>query len=150
VKVNGDSDPEPNETFKVLLSNAVGAFIKDGEGVGTIKSDDYQPKISISDSSKIEAGTTMKFVLTLDAPTGKQVKVTYQTFDGTAIAPGDYTAKGPNVVSFSAGATRRTISVQIKHDTTSEGDEQYTVVLTNPVNGSIVDGEAIGTIIDND
>lgn len=40
VDVNGDTSFEPAETFRVLLSNASGATITDGEGVGTINNDD--------------------------------------------------------------------------------------------------------------
>jgi predicted extracellular nuclease len=40
VNVVGDTDFEPAETFRVLLSNASGATITDGEGVGTINNDD--------------------------------------------------------------------------------------------------------------
>jgi len=40
VLVNGDKLKEPNETFVVNLSNAVGATITDGTGIGTILNDD--------------------------------------------------------------------------------------------------------------
>ena len=41
VQVKGDTDVEPNETFKVNLSDATGnATIVDGQGVGTITNDD--------------------------------------------------------------------------------------------------------------
>jgi plastocyanin len=40
VTINGDSVSEPNETFKVTLSNIVGAALKDGVAVGTISNDD--------------------------------------------------------------------------------------------------------------
>ncbi len=40
VVVNGDTTVEPDETFFVNLSNASGATISDGQGVGTIVNDD--------------------------------------------------------------------------------------------------------------
>jgi hypothetical protein len=44
VLVNGDTIPEPNETFTVHLSNAsVGAVISDADGLGTITNDDGAP-----------------------------------------------------------------------------------------------------------
>lgn len=150
VSINGDTVPEPDETYSVLLSGAVGASIADGEGIGTIRSDDYQPKVSIADAAKNEAGTSVKLVVTLDQAVTKTTKVTYTTADGSAIAPDDYAAKGPQVLSFSAGSTRRTISITIKHDTIAEGDEIFTVLLSNPVGSEIVDGEGIVTILDND
>jgi Putative Ig domain/Calx-beta domain len=40
VQVNGDSTPEPNETFFVNVTNVVGAVVVDGQGIGTIQNDD--------------------------------------------------------------------------------------------------------------
>jgi hypothetical protein len=40
VTVNGDTVPEPNETFNVNLSGASGASIADGSGLGTVLNDD--------------------------------------------------------------------------------------------------------------
>lgn len=40
VTVSGDVVPEPNETFRVVLSGAVNASIADGDGLGTIEDDD--------------------------------------------------------------------------------------------------------------
>ncbi|MEJ7684998.1 MAG: Calx-beta domain-containing protein [Segetibacter sp.] len=40
ITVNGDKTPEANETFNVLLSNAVNAQINDAVGLGTITNDD--------------------------------------------------------------------------------------------------------------
>jgi extracellular elastinolytic metalloproteinase len=41
VTLLGDSTPEEDETFSVILSNAVNGRIEDGEGTGTILNDDY-------------------------------------------------------------------------------------------------------------
>jgi predicted extracellular nuclease len=40
VNVNGDTTPEPNETFFVNITNPGGATITDGQGQGTIQNDD--------------------------------------------------------------------------------------------------------------
>lgn len=40
VNVSGDSSPEPDETFQVVISNAVGADIADAVGLATIQNDD--------------------------------------------------------------------------------------------------------------
>lgn len=40
VTINGDTEFEPDETFRVLLSAATGATITDAEGLGTIQNDD--------------------------------------------------------------------------------------------------------------
>lgn len=40
VTVNGDTTPEPNETFFVNVTNVSGATVVDGQGLGTINNDD--------------------------------------------------------------------------------------------------------------
>src|SRR6185436_18353708 len=40
VTVNGDTTVEPDETFTVNLSGAMGATISDSQGLGTIQNDD--------------------------------------------------------------------------------------------------------------
>ena len=40
VVINGDTTIEPDETFRVILSNAVNATIADNQGLGTITNDD--------------------------------------------------------------------------------------------------------------
>src|SRR5262249_29601736 len=65
VSVNGDTTSEPDETFFVNLSNASGAGIADGQGVGTIQNDDAPPvpTLSISDVSQVEGNKgTSNFV----------------------------------------------------------------------------------------
>ena len=40
VLVNGDANPEANETFFVTVTNVTGAVVTDGQGLGTIVNDD--------------------------------------------------------------------------------------------------------------
>ena len=56
--LNGDRQPEPNETFVVNLSSPNNATIADGQGAGTITDD--EPRIGISDVTRMEgnSGTT--------------------------------------------------------------------------------------------
>lgn len=41
VTVHGDTDPEPDETFQLLVSNVTGAVLTDGVATGTIQNDDF-------------------------------------------------------------------------------------------------------------
>jgi serralysin len=50
VVINGDTTVEPNETFFVNLSNAVGATIADNQGLGTITNDDVAGVVRIGTS----------------------------------------------------------------------------------------------------
>ncbi len=48
VAVFGDVDVEPNETFRVVVSNVVGAEVGDLEAIGTILNDDVAPPVTPS------------------------------------------------------------------------------------------------------
>ena len=99
VPVLGDNAYEGNETFTVTLSNPVNATILAGQAQGTIQNDD-PPGILISDAMANEGNlgaTPFQFNVTLQAPVAQTVTVQYQTFDATAVAGTDYTAKSGTV-----------------------------------------------------
>ncbi|MEL7313940.1 MAG: hypothetical protein AAFN08_03200, partial [Cyanobacteria bacterium J06559_3] len=53
-------------------------------------------------------------------------------------------------VTFTAGATSQTITVDIDDDAAVEDDETFTVELSDASGATIADGAATGTIVDND
>lgn len=153
VPVLGDDRFEGNENFAVKLSVPVNAKLqrKADEAEGFIKNDDL-PKISIADINVTETdGETTRalFTVTLEPASKKQVTVRYATADGTAIAPDDYDSSG-GVVKFLPGQTSRKFGITIKGDEVVEGNETFVVNLKNNQNADIADGQAIGTIINND
>ena len=75
--------------------------------------------------------------------------VRYATSNNTAVASGDYTAIS-GTLSFAAGVTSKTFTVQIKGDVSQESDETFFVNLTSPVNVTIGDSQGIGTIRNDD
>lgn len=64
--VIGDPNIEPDETFVVNLSSPVNATIADGQGIGTIKDDDYMRELSADISDPIEC-TGEQNILTVHA-----------------------------------------------------------------------------------
>lgn len=151
VPVKGDKAQEANETFFVNLSSPVGLTISDNQGLGTITNNDA-PKITILDKSVTEgnSGTkSLSFTLTLSGAALNTVTVQCQTVAGTATAGVDYTETS-GTVTFTAGQTSRTFAVPVKGDTLDENDETFLVNLSAPTNATIVDGQATGTIIDNE
>ena len=61
VVVNGDTTPEPNETFFVNVTNVTGATVTDGQGLGTITNDD----VSLTPIHTIQGtGNSSPFVAT--------------------------------------------------------------------------------------
>ncbi|MDP9387837.1 MAG: hypothetical protein M3Q48_07890 [Actinomycetota bacterium] len=152
VTIAGDATDEAAETFLVTLSGAVNATIGDGEGVGTIVDDDGAPMVSIDDAQVTEPDTgtaNAVFTVRLLPASGQEVTVTYATTAGTAGAGGDFTTT-TGTLTFPAGQTEGTITVPVVGDTVDEDDETFTVTLTAGANATIEDGEAVGTIVDND
>ena len=102
--------------------------------------------LSVADAEATEEeDSTMAFVVTLDPAASDTVTVDYATSDGSAAAGNDYTATS-GTLSFSAGETRKTISVAISDDTDNEGDETFTVTLSNAAGADLGTQAATGTI----
>ena len=152
VQVNGDTLDEANESYFVNLSNPSNATVTDGQGLGTINDDDPMPSLVIDDVSVTEgdAGTTnANFTVSLSSLSGQSVTVDFATANGTAIAPGDYTAR-TGTLTFTAGQLTRTITVAVNPDTIDEVNETYFLNLSNATNATIADNQGVGTIIDDD
>jgi uncharacterized repeat protein (TIGR01451 family) len=97
-----------------------------------------------------EAAGTATITVTLSAPSGRVVTVDYATGDGTAVAPGDYTATS-GTLTFAVGQTSRTFTVTVVNDTLNEGNETVALTLSNPGNASLgVPNAATLTIVDDD
>lgn len=90
------------------------------------------------------------FTVTLSAASGKTVTVNYATADGTATAPGDYTAIANTPLTFNPGDTSKTVTVLVTGDAIDEVNETFTVNLANPSNATIGTGTGTGTITDDD
>jgi hypothetical protein len=152
VPVVGDATDEPDEAFSLNLSDAVNAAIGDGTGVGTIVDDDAAAALSVADAETMEGdgGTgTLVFPVTLSAPSGFPVTVDFATANGTAAAPGDFTAAA-GTLSFPAGTSQRSVDVTIVRDLQDEPDETFTLGLASPTNATLADGTGVGTIRDDD
>jgi hypothetical protein len=159
VLVNGDVVVEGNETFVVNLTTPVNATLSDDQALGTIIDDDAgvpvapPPSLSITDVSVLEGNagvTNAVFTVTLSAPSAQTVTVTATSADGTATTPADYVAVAPIVLTFLPGQTTQTVTVGINGDVLVEGDENFFVNLSAPVNATISDNQGVGTIIDDD
>ena len=76
----------------------------------------------------------------------------YATSDDTAKAPGDYTAMTAGKGTIAAGSTSTKITVQTTEDTIYESPATETMKLTlsSPSGATISDGQAVGTITDDD
>ncbi|MCZ2340934.1 MAG: hypothetical protein LC104_03960 [Bacteroidales bacterium] len=152
VLVNGDLIDEGDETFTVTLSGITNATAGTITGTGTIKDNDTAT-ISVSDVSVLEgnAGTTaMTFNVTLSTPSSQTVTVTFGTGTGTATAGTDYTAIAGQTVTFAPGDTSKPVTVTVQGDTTFEQNETVPVTLSGASGATILNGNATGTIVNDD
>jgi hypothetical protein len=151
IKVNADFLDEPNENFRVLLSQPVGATIADGEGVATIQNDDVPPALSIDSITVNEPGsgtTQAVFTVTLSNPSLSEVRVTVTTMDDTATDAGnDYEPRTEELI-FAPGQTTRQFSVTVNSDQETEANEKFKALLSAPLNATIGQGTGEATIVD--
>ena len=153
VPVTGDTVYEPDETFLVRLTNPTNAVVAGGAGAGTIRNDDTPPPtISIGDARVTEGNAgpvTARFAVTLSHAFNQPVSVQYATAPGTATAGTDYQSAA-GTLTIPAGQTSGEIQVTVTGDTRDEPDETFVVNLSGPTNGTIADGQGVGTIADDD
>jgi hypothetical protein len=159
VTVNGDLAIEANETFLVNVTNLSGATAADTQGVGTIQNDD-SPALTISDAAQSETSsgdTTFTFTVTSSLPApASGITFDIATADGTAhdgvppAADNDYVSRSLTGQTITAGATTYRFDVTVHGDTFVEPDETFVVNLSNVANATILDGQGLGTIQNDD
>ncbi|HAN75232.1 MAG TPA: sodium:calcium exchanger, partial [Planktothrix sp. UBA10369] len=151
VPVFGDTKLEPNETFKLLLSQPQNAQLGKKQAIGTISNDDLA-KLSIKDTQIIEGDDgkkQAKFTVSLNTKVNQKVEVSYATSNGTAKVGEDY-QRTQGKLTFQPNQTQKTIIVPILGDTLDEDNETFFLNLSKPKNADLGDKSAIGKITDND
>ena len=134
IPILNDALKEPNETFRFTLSNASGTSLgtqksaaitlKDNDpGIGFVTSKYYIHEDQGALRVTVQRGND----LALDPFT-----VNYATVDGSAIADQDYVTTS-GTLAFAAGERTRSFEVPIINDGLLELDEDFRVVLSNPI-----------------
>ncbi|BAZ83501.1 hypothetical protein NIES73_47900 [Sphaerospermopsis kisseleviana NIES-73] len=161
ISILGDTTVEGNETFFVNLSNPTNATIVDAQGQGTINNDDVAlPSITlaVSPSSVTENGTAnLVYTFTRTGLTTNPLTVNYN-IAGTA-SSNDYTGATPGIgktITFAAGSSTATLTIDPTADTTVEANETvaltlatgtgYTVGTTTAVTGTITNDDTSVTL----
>lgn len=113
------------------------------------------PGLTISDVTVVEgpsaSTTNAVFLITLSATNSVNVTFTFATSNGTATAAGnDYTATN-GTLTMVAGQTSTNVTVKVIGDNSPEGsNETFYVNLGNVTNATLVDGQGLGIILDDD
>ena len=112
------------------------------------------PNLSIDDVSLNEgdAGTTaFNFTVSLSAPAGAGgVTFDIASADGSATAPGDYTANSLTGQTIPQSSSTYTFTVLVNGDTEVEPNKSFFVNATNVSGANVADGQGQGTILDDD
>lgn len=147
VKAIGDNLVEANETFRFQLGVISGLpsglaeliDISSSSVLGTILDDD-SAVLSISGPSSINepggpgGSTPAMYTITLSAPVQGGLSVGYATADGTATAGTDYDAVADSVSFANSSNQTQTVTVDVRGDSTLEGDESFQVALSELMN----------------
>jgi hypothetical protein len=114
--------------------------------------DPTPPSLTIGDVSMPEGqsgDTSFAFTVSLSASSSNNVTVSYSTQNNTATAGTDYVPASGNL-TFNPGDTSKTVTVVVTADATSENDEAFSLVLTNPDYATLSRDTASGVIVNDD
>lgn len=150
IPIVDDTLDEDDESINLNITSNVGV-VTGAQSTVTIVDNDAPPSASIADASVGEgsffAGNLITQV-TLSAPSGKTVSMSYSTVAGTASTTDFTTSSG--TVTFTPGQTVANITIPITPDRLSEDDETFSIVLSNPSNVTLAQTTATGTILNDD
>ena len=151
VQFKGDTVREANETLFVRLTQASGATVRDGTGLGIILNDDG-PVLKINHVAQFEGDsglTHFNFAVSLSEKCPHRVTVRYATTNGQALAGSDYAAHG-GWLTFFPGKTSQTITIKVRGDTVKEPNETFFVTLSEAHGASLYTNQGVGTIRNDD
>ena len=152
-----DDIGEEDETFSVRLSNPRGLILGDATATGTIIDDDGTPSprgklptVGFMTDPHGDEGNWIRFWVRLSKPSDRQVSVQYRTSSGTAQSGTDFTSEAGLLV-FQPGETFQDVYVgTTRLGGSDEGNETFTMTLSNPTNATLSDATATGTITELD
>ncbi len=104
---------------------------------------------SAASTTIAEDGGTLTLTVNRSGTTFNAVTVDFTSTNVTAVDGSDYTGTN-GTLSFAAGETSKTITVDLTEDDLQEGNETFRLVLSGPVDATIGTGTNTVTITDND
>ena len=139
--LGGTPGPTRSVMFTVGLRASTRAEVRDEPEFSRLTIADARAKEGID--------ATIGFQVTLSPASTHTVTMAYATEDGMARAGEDYTAAS-GTLTFAPGATEQTILVAVLDDAKDEGEETFTLRLSEAAGATLVDAEALGTIANTD
>lgn len=152
IVIRGDDEVEPAEDFQIVLSDPTNAELGES-GTITIENDDVPfvpPTVSAVSQTVTETDRNQvaRVTIELDRPADRTTRVRYTTVADTATENVDYTRR---TALATIGRNRQsvTVPITIRGDIAMEGEERFTVVLSDPVD-AVLGNNAVITIEDDD
>ena len=131
------SDPSPGVTLGTPATAT--ATITDNDVAGTLRFEKATYSVT-------EDGGSVVLKVLRSGGLASGVTVRFTTMDGGACGEcGDY-AEQDGTLSFGAGNTSATITIPIGQDQRAEGNETFTVVLSNPQGGAALVAPSVATV----
>lgn len=154
IPIAEDNTDEAPETVNIEISNpSVGAvMVSPSSAVLTINDNDAPPTLSIADVILAEGNqntTDFNFLVTKNGASEQTVTVNYKTVGITATNGVDY-SNTTGTLTLAPGETSKAITVPVFGELTVETNETFKIALSAPVNASLNNTEALGTILDDD
>ena len=136
VPILDDQATEGAESFTLTLSSPTGSGVTLGaiaQTTVTIADDDGPATIQFESSSLVvtEGGPALIVAVTRSGQAGRAAGVQYAASSGTAAAGSDFVL-APGTIAFAPGETRKTFAVDLPQDAVVEGDETFTITLSDP------------------
>ena len=155
VAVRPDTAVEGDEAFAINVTSVVGASAGDLTSEIGISDDDIDvaPGISVGDLTMVEGDETNRnayVTVALDSPAASAVTAKFSTVAGSATAGNDYVPSALKSFTILAGKTATKLKIVLTPDEFDEGNEDLTILLSNPTGASIVDGSGSVNIVDDD
>lgn len=135
----------------IIICFCVFAFLGCEDDNGTEEPTVEITKISITSVTLFEGNEngTFSFKVSTSAASEEEIKVDYRTQEVTAGEIIDFIPTN-GTLTIPAGERNVDIDVEIVGDTLKEIDETFKVILSNPINAEIANGEGLGTIRNED
>lgn len=138
IPIFDNNTAEPDETFlaRLNLIAGTGSIIEPSETTIAILDDDTTPPgvlhLSAEKYAALESSGTIIITVQRSEGTSDEVRVSYETFDGTAESGSDY-MPALGTLTFPDGETEQTFTVTLLDDPGAEGSETFTIELQNVV-----------------
>ena len=148
-----DDKYEGEESFEIELYDVVGATIDRSRAQITIDVDSNNPDLpsfrvdpTTVDVNEDNGTVTVQVVHDAFPAQDDDITITYQTADGTATQPDDYTATSGTLTFPARSRATRTVTIPIINDADEEDDETFEVEFGAPSIGAFDSGGAKATV----